>query len=129
MLRLACCLMVEHEIGLCCPVHDAVLVEGPSDQIEHVVAQTKLAMSEASRVVLSGFEVGCDAEVVRWPDRYVDQAGEDFWNTVTRLAGNVVKPADEVRHDSRSSSAILPNRTGLLRESLKGISSSSNESR
>ena len=124
MLRLACCLMVERGIGLCCPVHDAVLVEGPSDQIEHVVAQTKLAMSEASQAVLSGFEIGCDAEVVRWPDRYVDQAGEDFWNTVTRLAGNLVKPADEVRHDSRCSSAILPNRTGLLRESIKEIFSS-----
>ena len=105
-------------------MHDAVLVEGPSDQIEHVVARTKLAMSEASQAVLSGFEIGCDAEIVRWPDRYVDQAGEDFWNTVTRLAGNLVKPADEVRHDSRCSSAILPNRTGLLRESIKEIFSS-----
>ena len=87
MLRLAACLLVERGIGLCAPVHDAVMVEGPSDQIEEVVAETRAAMAEASRVVLAGFEIGTDAKIVRWPDRYVDEAGADFWNTVERLAG------------------------------------------
>jgi len=39
--------------------------------------------------VLGGFEIGTDCKVVRWPDRYVDEGGEAFWNTVTRLAGEV----------------------------------------
>ena len=92
------------------------------------VQQTKLAMSEASQVVLSGFEVGCDAEVVRWPDRYVDQAGEDFWNAVTRLAGpvpEIAKADDVVRYGGRSSSSQRPNRSGLIRESSNGVSFSS----
>lgn len=87
MLRLAACLLVERGIGLCAPVHDAVLVEGPTGEIEEVVAQTRAAMAEASRVVLAGFEIGTDAKIVRWPDRYVDEAGADFWETVMRLAG------------------------------------------
>jgi len=128
MLRLACCLLVERGVGLCCPVHDAVLVEGPADQIEDVVAQTRAAMAEASRVVLRGFEISADAKIVRWPERYVDDAGADFWETVVRLAGpapEIANPNDLVRHDGRSSSSQRPNRSGLLRESSKGVSFSS----
>ncbi len=89
MLRLACCMLVEAGIGLCAPVHDAVVVEGPADTIDEVAAQARGIMAEASRIVLDGFEIGTDFEIVRYPDRYIDEAGEDFWNTVTRLAGPV----------------------------------------
>ena len=89
MLRLACCMLVEAGIGLCAPVHDAVVVEGPADTIDEVVAQARGIMAEASKIVLGGFEIGTDAEIVKYPDRYIDEAGEDFWNTVTRLAGPV----------------------------------------
>jgi DNA polymerase-1 len=120
MLRLACCLLVERGVALCCPVHDAVLVEGSADQIDEVVAETRAAMAEASRVVLRGFEIGADAKIVRSPDRYIDDAGADFWSTVLRLAGpppEVAMPADLVRQDGRSSSSKRPNRSGLIRES------------
>ena len=100
MLRLACCLLVERGIGLCAPVHDAVLIEGPAAEIDAVVVETRATMAEASRVVLAGFEVGTDAMVVRWPERYVDEAGERFWETVLRVAGPV------------PTSAILPNQFG-----------------
>jgi hypothetical protein len=128
MLRLACCLLVERGIGLCAPVHDAVMVEGPADQIEDVVAQTRAAMAEASRIVLRGFEIGADAKIVRWPDRYVDDAGAAFCETVMRLAGpapEIASVDDVVRHDGRPSSSQRPNRSGLIRESSKGVSFSS----
>ena len=128
MLRLACCLLVERGIGLCAPVHDAVMVEGPADQIEDVVDQTRAAMAEASRVVLRGFEIGADVKIVSWTDRYVDDAGADFWGTVMRLAGpgpEIAKAGDVVRHDGRCSSLQRPNRSGLLKESSKGVSFSS----
>ena len=89
MLRLACCMLVEAAIGLCAPVHDAVVIEGPADTIDEVVARARGIMAEASKIVLGGFEIGTDAEIVKYPDRYIDEAGEDFWNTVTRLAGPV----------------------------------------
>ena len=128
MLRLACCLLVERGIGLCAPVHDAVMVEGPTDQIEDVVIKTRAAMAEASKVVLRGFEIGADVKIVRHPDRYADGAGVAFWNTVMRLAGpapEFTKADDVVHHNGRSSSSQRPNRSGLIRESYKDVSFSS----
>jgi DNA polymerase-1 len=86
ILRLACCLLTEKGVGLCAPIHDAVLVEGPTESMDSVIAETKVCMAEASRIVLGGFEVGVDADVVRWPDRYADESGKKFWDTVLRLA-------------------------------------------
>ena len=43
------------------------------------------AMAEASRVVLDGFELGTDSELVRWPDRYMDPRGAVMWGTVMGL--------------------------------------------
>ena len=100
MLRLACCLLVERGIGLCAPVHDAVMIEAPAAEIEDAVGQTRAAMAEASRVVLAGFEIGTDTKTVCWPDRYVDEAGAEFWGTVLRIAGPV------------PTSAIPPNQFG-----------------
>ena len=45
-------------------------------------------MREASRVVLGGLlELGSDAKVVCWPDRYMDERGAVMWGTVVRLLG------------------------------------------
>src|SRR5262249_33007330 len=85
MLRLACCLATERGVTVCCPVHDALLVEGPADDIEAVVAATQRAMQEASELVLPGFPLRTDAKVVRHPDRYSDPRGERMWGLVQRL--------------------------------------------
>jgi DNA polymerase I len=79
MLRMACCLIVEDGIQLCCPVHDAVVVEADVDEIDAVVARTRRLMAEASQMVLGGFEVGTDAEVIRFPRRYMDKRGKKMW--------------------------------------------------
>jgi DNA polymerase I-like protein with 3'-5' exonuclease and polymerase domains len=85
MLRLACCLATEGGVEVCAPVHDALLVEAPARLIEAAVRQTRAAMSEASGVVLGGFEVRTDAQVVRHPDRYSDPRGEKMWAAVSEL--------------------------------------------
>ncbi len=100
MLRLACCMLVERGVALCAPVHDAVLIEAPMDAIEGDVARAREIMAEASRVVLDGFEVGTDSKVVCSPDRYVDEGGEEFWNTVMSLAGEIP--------DNRDSPHVVP---------------------
>jgi len=102
MLRLACCLLVERGIGLCAPVHDAVLIEGPAAEIDAVVAETRATMAEASRVVLDGFEIGTDAKIVRHPERYVDEAGAEFWDTVLRIAGPPATTDHGGAHATRS---------------------------
>jgi hypothetical protein len=85
MMRLACCLATERGLAVCCPVHDALLVEGPADAIEAVVAETQRAMREASELVLPGFRLRTDAKIVRHPDRYTDERGRRMWDTVWGL--------------------------------------------
>ncbi len=85
MLRLACCLATERGIQVCAPIHDAVLICAPLDLLEADVAAMRSAMAEASRIVLDGFELGTDAEVVRYPDRYMDPRGAVMWAKVMGL--------------------------------------------
>ena len=95
MLRLTCCLASERGIRVCAPVHDALLIEAPLDEIDERVAELQACMGEASRVVLGGVvELGSDAKVVRWPERYSDKRGEMMWETVGRLSG-VQRQAEE----------------------------------
>jgi hypothetical protein len=87
MMRLACCLATERGIRLCCPVHDALLVEAPAEQIGAAVEATQQAMQEASEIVLDGFTLRTEAKVVCHPDRYSDKRGRVMWETVCELCG------------------------------------------
>jgi hypothetical protein len=87
MLRLACCLATERGIWVCAPVHDALLVEGGAGEIADVVAATQGAMREASETVLTGFALRTDARIVRYPDRYMDDRGEEMWKRVWGIVG------------------------------------------
>jgi DNA polymerase I-like protein with 3'-5' exonuclease and polymerase domains len=85
MLRLACCLATEAGITVCAPVHDALLIEAPAADIGDAIMVTKSLMARASSTVLDGLEVGTDADVIRWPDRYADPRGAVMWDRVTEL--------------------------------------------
>jgi DNA polymerase family A len=85
MLRLACSLASERGANIVAPVHDAFMAEGPADAIDEVVTRTQEAMAEASEIVLAGFRLRSDAKIVRWPDRYMDARGREFWGRVMAL--------------------------------------------
>jgi hypothetical protein len=85
MLRLACCLATEEGIAVCAPIHDAILIEAPIDDIDHAVVRAQCAMAEASRVVLGGLELRSEATVIRYPERYADARGGKMWETVQEL--------------------------------------------
>jgi hypothetical protein len=85
LLRLACSLATERGVNVVAPVHDALMVEGPADAIDDVVARTQAAMAEASAVVLAGFRLRSEAKIVLWPDRYMDDRGREFWGRVMTL--------------------------------------------
>jgi hypothetical protein len=87
MMRLACVLAAERGLPVCCPVHDALLVEAPLGDIEAVVAETRRAMREASELVLPGFPLRTEAAVFRWPGRFEDKRGRRMWATVWGLIG------------------------------------------
>ena len=85
MLRVACCLATERGVEVCAPVHDAVLICAPLEQIEDDIAAMRAAMAEASRFVLAGFELNTDVKLTRWPDRYMDPRGRQMWERVCTL--------------------------------------------
>jgi len=87
MLRIACILLTEAGIRVCAPVHDALLIEAPLDELDEAIATAKSLMKEASRIVLGGFELGSDVKAFRYPERYMDKRGVVMWNTVMNLIG------------------------------------------
>lgn len=92
MLRIACCLATERGIRVCAPVHDALLVESPIDEIDDTVRRTQAAMAEASALTLSGFTLRSDAKVFKSPQRYVDERGKEMWEKVWRVASELGVP-------------------------------------
>ncbi len=85
MLRLACCLGVEAGIDVIAPVHDAVLIEAPLEELEAKAAHMQALMIQASREVLGGFALRSEATFIRAPDRYADERGVWMWGLVQEL--------------------------------------------
>jgi DNA polymerase I len=85
MLRVACCLATERGVQVCAPVHDALLVEAADGDLADAVSTARAAMSAAARVVLDGIDIGTEATVVAWPERYADPRGRVMWQRVTEL--------------------------------------------
>ncbi len=65
------------------PVHDALLIESPIEEIEDQVIKTQQIMAEASLQVLGGFALRTDAKI--FTDRFMDERGESTWNLVKTL--------------------------------------------
>lgn len=86
MLRLACCLATEAGLKICAPIHDALLIEAPTDQIFRDIELLRSIMEEASEAVLGPGKIcGIDVHVVHYPDRYEDERGTDMWARVSKL--------------------------------------------
>jgi len=117
MLRLACCFASERGIEICAPVHDAILIEAPLDDLDATVEATQQAMSEASAVVLDGFRLRSDAKIVRYPDRYEDERGRTMWQTVWEIV-------DELRRQSPLL-GVVPQSEGELADSADVVPSTS----
>jgi hypothetical protein len=79
MLRLAAGFICDAGVLLDATIHDAVLVEADADDIDAAVDQARQAMDRASELVLYGFRLRTDFEVIRWPDRYRDDRGAGFF--------------------------------------------------
>jgi hypothetical protein len=85
MLRLACILMHERGINICAPVHDALLIEAPEDQIDDAVLVAQGCMEEASAILLGGFKLASDAKIIRSPERFHEDVGQHFWDRVMAI--------------------------------------------
>ena len=89
MLRLAILLIHRQGIKICVPIHDAVLVEAPLSELSEVVKSARECMAEASRTILSGFELGTDVKLIKYPNRYFDKRGKAMWNMIDGILKSV----------------------------------------
>ena len=86
IMRLAACMLTEAEIEVCCPVHDAFLVRFPLTQERYVISKTTQLMVDASEIVMGcGYACRVDADIVRYPNRYMDERGEAMFSKVMVL--------------------------------------------
>ena len=88
ILRLACIYITEAGIRVCAPVHDALLIEAPLEVLDHHIATVQALMAKASRDVLKGFELRSEADVIRYPNRYLTDKGRQMWVRVMEMLGH-----------------------------------------
>jgi DNA polymerase I len=93
IMRATCILAERRGVRIVAPVHDAFMVEAPVGEIEEASAALDRAMRDASRVILRGYELRTDEQVIRPGARYVDKRGVDMWNTITRLVAKLERAA------------------------------------
>ena len=66
------------------------MAEAPVDQAEEVSAALDRCMRDASAIVLRGYELPTDVQLIgagQKHQRYFDDRGEAMWNTVTEVGG------------------------------------------
>ncbi len=87
ILRLACIYITEAGIRVCAPVHDALLIEAPLEDLDRQIEIAQALMAQASRDVLNGFELRSEADVIRYPERYLTDKGRPMWERVMEMLG------------------------------------------
>jgi hypothetical protein len=85
ILHVLCILAERRSIGLVAPIHDAVLAEGDLAQAEDLSRELDRLMGDAAAVVLRGYRLPTDSQIVRPGERYFDERGKEMWDTVADL--------------------------------------------
>jgi hypothetical protein len=85
MMRIAAIAATEAGLEVCAPVHDAFLIAAPLSRLGEDVALMRDLMSRAGRAVTGGLDIRTDADIVRWPARYMDERGAAMWARVMAL--------------------------------------------
>jgi DNA polymerase I-like protein with 3'-5' exonuclease and polymerase domains len=98
ILRWACIYATEEGIDVLAPVHDALLVGGPTDQIEEIVMRTQECMNRASELVL-GTVMRTDVKIFNHPERFMDPRGAETWRSIMRML-------DEVEQEEAASASV-----------------------
>jgi DNA polymerase I len=85
ILHVACVMAERRGIQIVAPVHDALMAQAPIDQADNVSAALEQVMRDAAAVVLRGYELPTEAQLIRPGERYYDDRGEEMWKTVEEL--------------------------------------------
>jgi DNA polymerase-1 len=86
IIRVACILLSENKIKIVAPVHDALMIECDEKAADKEIKIAKKLMCDASEIVLgAGNRLKTDVDIVRYPDRYIDEKGAETWELITRI--------------------------------------------
>jgi DNA polymerase-1 len=85
ILHVACILAERRGIAIVAPVHDALMAEAESDRANEMSAALDRVMRGASALVLRGYELRTDVQIVRAGARFHDDRGAEMWGTIERL--------------------------------------------
>jgi hypothetical protein len=65
-------------------------------------------MEDASSVVLDGFRLRTDVQIVRYPDRFMDdKRGRQMWDTVCQIVDELELEELKLRDPARTIEAII----------------------
>jgi DNA polymerase family A len=86
ILRTAVILAERRGIQIVAPVHDALMAQCPVADAEDVSAALDRTMRDATAIVLRGYEIKSDEQIIRPGGRFFDKRGAKMWDRVSQLA-------------------------------------------
>lgn len=90
ILRVACVRLWEEGIKIIAPVHDAILIECDEENADEIIRRAQEIMSDATEFILGrGCRIRTDVEIIKFPNRYSDENGEDTWVRILKILGEV----------------------------------------
>jgi hypothetical protein len=93
ILHVACILGERRGIAIVAPIHDALIAEVPAAEAEDGSAALDRLMRDASAIVLRGYELSTDVQIVRPGEHFFDKRGQEMWETVTQLIAKLEERA------------------------------------
>jgi hypothetical protein len=97
ILHVACILAERRGIEVVAPIHDAIMVEADAADAEDAKCALDRLMREASSIVLRGYELPSDFQIVHAGGSFYDKNGKDLWDTITGLVARL--GARKVAHE------------------------------
>jgi DNA polymerase I len=88
MMRIAAIAATEAGIEVCCPIHDAFLIQAPLAHLDDAIEEMRNIMRKAGERVTGGLPVESRAEnTTRWPDRHPSRMkeGRDTWGAILNI--------------------------------------------
>jgi len=104
ILRVSCILLNENNIKLIAPIHDAVMIECDEETADEEILKAQKIMSDASEIVLgAGNRLRTEAEVIRYPDIYIDEKGAETWCFIMKILEEI-KEEETIRQTNLNNS-------------------------
>jgi hypothetical protein len=71
------------------PIHDAIMSEADATNAEDAKRALDQLMRDASAIVLKGYELPSDSQIVHAGGSFYDKNGKDLWDTITNLVARL----------------------------------------